>query len=97
MTGAAAELVGLEACGVADGFADGLGWGFGLGFGDDAAACLGGAWPGWLRAVLPFQENATEPPSGIRCEPAPALAEVHEPDVPFDHHRPQYAAAGGVF
>ncbi len=74
--------------------------GFGVGLGDgegDAAAWTAGATPGADLVALPFQDSATDPPSGTLSASTPWLEYVQLPDFPSDHHRPQYASVGGVF
>jgi hypothetical protein len=70
------------------GWGEGCFVGFGVGEGD-GLACLAGATPGADLEELPFQEKATDPPSGTLSESTPWLAYVQLPDFPSDHHRPQ--------
>ena len=74
--------------------------GFGVGLGDvegDAASWTAGATPGADLLELPFQDSATDPPSGTLSASTPWLEYVQLPDFPSDHHTPQYASVGGVF
>jgi hypothetical protein len=78
-----------------EGFLVGFGVGLGDGEGDDAWTA--GATPGADLVALPFQDMATDPPSGTLSASTPWLEYVQLPDFPSDHHKPQYASVGGVF
>src|SRR6478752_2559261 len=54
-----------------------------------AVGCGAGLAPGVDRALLPFHEKATYPPSGTCSEAAPLEAYDQLPVLPSDHHRPQ--------
>jgi hypothetical protein len=62
----------------------------GAGVGDGLAlGCGAGLVPGGVLSLLPCHENATYPPSGTCCPPAPLVAYVQRPDSPSDQYSAQ--------
>jgi hypothetical protein len=64
--------------------------GFELALGVGAAWTTGAATPGWRLPEAPCHAHATEPFLGISSPSTPDWEYTHLPDVPLDHHRPQY-------
>ncbi len=63
-------------------------------------SCTGAATPGGTTPLDPrscCHDQPTDPPAGTTSPPTPEVEKVHEPEVPLDHHRPQYAFSGEVF
>jgi hypothetical protein len=56
----------------------------------------GGVTRGLACRDWPCHERATDPPAGTFSEVTPVAEYFHSPDFPSDHHRDQYAFAGGV-